>query len=88
VVVKDLSRGIGHAVLAVKAGEGYAVLDNLTDAVRRDAEINTYVPLYSIGHAGAWIHGKRRAAPVLQASSQQRSPAIPMEPGRLRGSLN
>ncbi|MCZ8102456.1 MAG: transglutaminase-like cysteine peptidase [Burkholderiales bacterium] len=88
VVVKDLSRSIGHAILAVKAGEGYDVLDNLTDAVRRDAEIDTYVPLYSIGHAGAWIHGKRRAAPLLQASSQPRSPAMPMEPGRLRGSLN
>jgi predicted transglutaminase-like cysteine proteinase len=88
VVVKDLSRGIGHAVLAVRTGEGYEVLDNLTDAVRSDAEIASYVPLYSIGHAGTWIHGKRRAIPVLQASSQPRSPSVPMAPGRLRGSLN
>lgn len=88
VVVKDLSRGIGHAILAVKAGEGYDVLDNLTDMVRSDAEIATYVPLYSIGHAGAWIHGKRRFAPVLQAANRTPSPAAPIASGRLRGSLN
>lgn len=88
VVVKDLARGIGHAVLAVKADESYDVLDNLTDAVRRDADISTYVPLYSIGPAGAWIHGKRRAVPLLQAAGQPTPPVPPSGPGRLRGSLN
>ncbi len=88
VVVKDLSRGIGHAVLAVRTGEGFEVLDNLTDAVRRDGDISNYVPLYSIGNAGAWIHGRRRAAPLLQASSQPSPQSAPAPPGRLRGTLN
>lgn len=84
VVVKDTVRGIGHAVLAVRVGERFAILDNLTDAVRGDGEIASYLPLYSIGPTGAWLHGRRREAPALQVSSSGR--AAP--DGLLRGTLN
>lgn len=85
VVVKDLRRGIGHAVLAVRQGASYAVLDNVTDAVLSDTDIRDYLPLYSIGPAGSWIHGKRRAAPtpVREARRGEPGPAA-----ALRGSLN
>jgi predicted transglutaminase-like cysteine proteinase len=85
VVVKDTSRGIGHAILAVRTRDGYEVLDNLSDAVRRDSEVTSYVPLYSIGAAGAWVHGRRREVPMVQAATQR---SAPVTGAQLRGSLN
>ncbi len=81
VVLKDTARGVGHAVLAMRTEEGYDILDNLTDAVRRDVDVPSYQPLYSLSVAGAFVHGRRRTAPVMQA-------AVPDVQPRLRGSLN
>lgn len=67
-VVKDLVRNIGHALLSVEIqGETY-ILDSNTDAVRLEAETDGFQPLYSIGANGAWIHGIRRA-PVYQVAT-------------------
>ena len=84
VVVKDLKRRIGHAVLAVKLGGSAYILDNLTDLVRSDAEIAEYQPYYSVSSVGNWLHGIRRATPTPAASGglMTGDPA-----GQLRGTL-
>jgi predicted transglutaminase-like cysteine proteinase len=67
-VVKDLIRNIGHALLSVEIqGETY-ILDSNTDAVTLEAETAGFQPLYSIGANGAWIHGVRRA-PIYQVAT-------------------
>lgn len=57
VVVRDTSRNLYHAVLSVVIGDGYLVLDNLRGKVMSDRDLHSYTPLYSVGAAGAWIHG-------------------------------
>ena len=67
-VVKDLVRNIGHALLSVEIqGETY-ILDSNTDAVTPEAETAGFQPLYSVGANGAWIHGVRRA-PAYQVAT-------------------
>ena len=51
-----------HAVLAVKDGEGFRILDNLKDEPSMDAAEEKYVPLYSLNGEAGWLHGKRKAA--------------------------
>lgn len=87
VVVKDTARGIGHAVLAVRQGERFAILDNLSDAVRGDDEIASYVPLYSIGTSGTWIHGRRREPAPVRVSAASPAARAPVA-APLRGTLN
>ncbi|MHB2169188.1 transglutaminase-like cysteine peptidase [Alsobacter sp. R-9] len=83
VVLQDLRRGIGHAVLAVRTDGVEEILDNLTDAVKPDTEVVGYRPLFSIGSAGAFVHGVRRPVPVASLDARRTAPS----PG-LRGSLN
>lgn len=68
-VVKDLNRGIGHALLAVRVGTATYVLDSNRDDVRNQDEVSSFLPLYSVSAAGAWIHGVRRAPSVLVAQN-------------------
>jgi predicted transglutaminase-like cysteine proteinase len=57
VVVRDTRRNLYHAVLAVSTDEGYRILDNLRDKVSSDGDFDNYMPLYSVGGAGGWVHG-------------------------------
>jgi predicted transglutaminase-like cysteine proteinase len=59
VVVRDIRRNLYHAVLSVMTDDGYFILDNLSGKVMPDRWLHTYTPLYSVGAAGAWIHGSR-----------------------------
>lgn len=59
VVVRDIRRNLYHAVLSVMSDDGYLILDNLSGRVIPDSLLDTYTPLYSVGSAGAWIHGSR-----------------------------
>ena len=63
-VVKDVRKGIGHALLVVRAGGVSWVLDNQAADVRPDTAVAGYMPLYSLGIDGAWVHGFRRPGPV------------------------
>lgn len=63
-VVKDLRKGIGHALLVVRAGGVSWVLDNQAAEVRPDTAVSGYMPLYTVGTDGAWVHGIRRPGPV------------------------
>jgi predicted transglutaminase-like cysteine proteinase len=62
VVVRDTRRNLFHAVLSVKSADGYLILDNLSGRVMSDRDLHSYIPLYSVGAAGAWIHGYHRDA--------------------------
>ena len=67
-VVKDLVRNIGHALLSVEIQSETYILDSNTDAVTPEAETAGFQPLYSIGANGASIHGVRRA-PIYQVAT-------------------
>ncbi|WP_293866195.1 transglutaminase-like cysteine peptidase [uncultured Alsobacter sp.] len=79
-VVKDLRKGIGHAILVVRVGGVSWVLDNQALDVRPDTAVTGYMPLYTVGTQGAWVHGVRRPASV-SAGAETR-------PVALRPSLN
>lgn len=57
VILKDKSRGLYHAVLAVSTNKGHFILDNLNDEVYRDTRALHYQPLYSLSEDRSWIHG-------------------------------
>lgn len=56
VVVKDLRKGIGHAVLSVRLASGTFILDNQDSRVLRHDSIARYAPIYSINAGGRWIN--------------------------------
>ncbi len=65
VVVDDLKRRIGHAVLSVRTGEGTFILDNQEPRVLRHDTIDRYAPIYSINAQGRWINiAARKLRPV------------------------
>jgi predicted transglutaminase-like cysteine proteinase len=86
VVVQDLRRGIGHAVLTVRMGPAAYVLDNQTDMVRRDDSVPDYQPFYSVGSGVSYVYGMRRsfaAAPSAPANGPATLDAV----AELRGTL-
>lgn len=56
VVVRDLSRQVVHAVVALGvAGKTY-ILDSLTDRILPDDKITWYAPQYSFNETTRWAH--------------------------------
>ena len=80
VVLKDLVRRADHAVLVVRSGGRFLVLDNSTDRLLDSAEIRDYRPILTFTAGKRYTHGYRRdgvAAPVVLASvDQAASPAV------------
>lgn len=56
VVVKDMRRGTGHAVLSVDIGDQTYILDNLARAPVSDTKLTQYVPYYSVNGQGKWLN--------------------------------
>ena len=56
VMLIDTIRGIPHAILAVKQGDGTYVLDNLTDMVLSHQRYEHYKPQYSVNELYRWAH--------------------------------
>jgi predicted transglutaminase-like cysteine proteinase len=73
VVLRDVRRGLGHAVLVVSMGDENFVLDNVTSEVRRDVAISWYQPLYAVSTTGSWIYGVRRPKLMANSANQARS---------------
>jgi predicted transglutaminase-like cysteine proteinase len=67
-VLKDEIRRIDHAVLAVRDGNEFWILDSQNDRLLRSEDVRGYHPVmtYSAGHA--WIHGYRTQAALPTAS--------------------
>lgn len=78
VVLKDLVRRADHAVLVVRSGGRFLVLDNGTDRLIDSAEIRDYRPILTFTAGKTFTHGYRRDAvqpPVVYAMAEQ--PAMP-----------
>ncbi|WP_265571631.1 transglutaminase-like cysteine peptidase [Sphingomicrobium nitratireducens] len=72
VVLKDLVRRQDHAVLVVRAGGKFWVLDNGTDRVMDAADVQDYRPILTYSAGRSWTHGYQRyddAVPPLTLAS-------------------
>lgn len=56
VVLKDKSKDEIHAVLAVRNGTSYYILDNQLEDVTPAVSITSYEPIYSINRTSWWRH--------------------------------
>ena len=77
VVLKDLARRADHAVLVVRSGGRFLVLDNGTDRMIDSAEITDYRPILTFTANQRFAHGYRRSATpqlILAAGSVTREP--------------
>jgi len=63
VILQDENLRAAHAILAVRQGDVYMILDNQVDAVLPDTQILHYRPVYSLNESGWWLHHKRRFVP-------------------------
>lgn len=61
VVVKELKRGIAHAVLAAYVDGDVFILDNLSNKVRSQASVTEYAPYYSVNEQARWAHAAPKA---------------------------
>jgi predicted transglutaminase-like cysteine proteinase len=75
VVVKDLERRVGHAVLVVYVGDGAVLLDNQIADVLPSDTIRQYRPIFSINEIGWWLH-----VPVGQFQTEAASHKNPSSP--------
>lgn len=84
-VVRDLVRRADHAVLVVRSGGRFWVLDNGTDRVLDDRAIADYRPVLTFSGGKVFTHGYRRQSaplpPVTIASADGR--AAPVAPAAL-----
>ena len=71
VVLKDLARRADHAVLVVRSGGRFLVLDNGTDQLTDSATLLDYRPILTFTAGQRVAHGYRRSAtpPVVYASA-------------------
>ena len=67
VIVNDMRKMLGHAVLSVKTAEGTMILDNQNALPRRDEALSYYAPLYSLNAGGHWLNIATRVIKVKQA---------------------
>ncbi|MBV7266505.1 transglutaminase-like cysteine peptidase [Erythrobacter ani] len=56
-IARDTVRNADHALLIVKLGERFVVLDNATDTVLDGAYSHDYSPVLSFNAKSAWVHG-------------------------------
>lgn len=68
VVLKDERRNLFHAILALRVGHEYLVLDNMRDQVLRDSDLPHYSPFYSLNDGKAFIHGRKIGTGKMVAS--------------------
>lgn len=71
VVVRDIQRAIGHAVLAVKIEDRWYFLDNLAMTVRTRAEVPYYQPIYALNETQLITY--ERSWPTREAVRRTRS---------------
>lgn len=56
-VARDLARNADHAMLVVKLGDRYWLLDNATDKLLDGLMNHDYRPIMSFSSTGKWLHG-------------------------------
>ena len=77
VVLKDLARRADHAVLVVRSGGRFLVLDNGTNRLFDSADLGDYRPVVTFTAGQRFTHGYRRSLtpPVVLASYEAQGPA-------------
>lgn len=83
VVGDDLAVSSAHAVLLVRSGGTYWVLNNLQDEVRQDAEYRAFRPIITLSNAGRWLHG----TPAAKGAASRRAGAAAMSTSSLAAVL-
>lgn len=68
-IVRDLQKGIPHAILIVYTEEGPMVLDNQIKRMTEASAISHYKPIYSINRTAWWLHSDSRSNPTQIASA-------------------
>ena len=66
-IARDLVRGADHALLMVKLGERYVMLDDSTDSILDATDANDYRPVLSFAPGHAWLHGYQTASADFSA---------------------
>jgi predicted transglutaminase-like cysteine proteinase len=77
VILKDLARRADHAVLVVRSGGRFLVLDNGTDRLTDSAEIRDYRPILTFSAGQRFAHGYRRSLEpqlIMASGSATRTP--------------
>lgn len=67
VIGRDRVMRTDHAVLAVRDGDSYRILDNFTDRVLIDGEVRDFLPTFSFSNSRSWLHGITAARPAILA---------------------
>lgn len=70
-IVRDVQKGLPHAILIVYTDEGPMVLDNQIKRMTPAADIGHYKPIYSINRTAWWLHSDRNSN-VTQVASAAR----------------
>ena len=71
-IVKDLQKGIPHAILIVYTEDGPMVLDNQIKRMTEASSITHYKPIYSINRTAWWLHSDGRNSNPTQIASAAR----------------
>lgn len=77
VVVKDTSRRLYHAVLAVALEDRSLILDNMTNAVETDKAKRDYAPLFSLSGKANYVFGYKGGKSDLMASLKNMAAIAP-----------
>ena len=56
-IARDTVRRADHALLVVRMGDKFLVLDNATDVILDGAYSHDYAPVLSFAQTGKWLHG-------------------------------
>jgi len=73
-VARDLVRHADHAILLVRDGTKFWLLDNSTNALIDGASAQDYRPIFSYNERGKWLHGYR--GDLAKAPGQIPAPAF------------
>jgi predicted transglutaminase-like cysteine proteinase len=82
VVLRDVQRGLDHAVVVAYVDGEALMLDSLREAVVPVDEVGAYRPYYSINETGWWLHLGGAARPQMasrRAPARMRGAAEPSE---------
>jgi len=71
-IVKDLQKGIPHAILIVYTEDGAMVLDNQIKRMTNARDIGHYKPIFSINRTAWWLHNDNANSNPTQIASAAR----------------
>lgn len=77
IVLQDTQRKLYHAVLAVRTNVGTFILDNAVPTIKKDIDIASYRPLFSVGAGKNHVFGYKRAQQKQMASALNFSKIAP-----------